>query len=136
MRETIARAGLEEHVHLHGAVPYREVPALYRSSTLLVSASRTGSVDKVVLEAMACRRPVVTCNEAFPRLFADLGADAERLSFPPGDAEALAARVEALLDRPEGERAALGGRLRALVERDHEVDALMARLCAHMEAGR
>jgi glycosyltransferase involved in cell wall biosynthesis len=136
VRETIARAGLEEHVHLHGAVPYREVPALYRSSTLLVSASRTGSVDKVVLEAMACRRPVVTCNEAFPRLFADLDADAERLSFPPGDAEALAARVEFLLDRPEGERAALGGRLRALVERDHEVDALMARLCAHMEAGR
>jgi glycosyltransferase involved in cell wall biosynthesis len=136
VRAAIARAALEGRVRLHGGVPYLEVPALYRAATLLVSASRTGSVDKVVLEAMACRRPVVTCNEAFPRLFADLGSDAARLGFPPGDAGALAARVEALLDLSEAERSALGTRLRALVQRDHEVDALMARLCQRMEAGR
>jgi glycosyltransferase involved in cell wall biosynthesis len=136
VREAIARTGLEQRVHLHGAVPYLEVPALYRAATLLVSASRTGSVDKVVLEAMACRRTVITCNEAFPRLFAGLGEDATRLTFPAGDAEALAARVEGLLELQPAERLALGTRLRALVARDHEVDALMGRLCERMEAGR
>jgi glycosyltransferase involved in cell wall biosynthesis len=133
VRAGIAAAGLGERVSLHGSVPYRDVPALYRRSTLLVSASRTGSVDKVVLEAMACGRPVLTCNDSFPRLFAELGETGAGLGFPPGDAAALAERVEGLLDAAPAERDALGERLRALVARDHEVDALMARLCRLME---
>lgn len=130
----VAGLGLRERVTLHGAVAYREVPPLYRRCAVLVSASRTGSVDKVVLEAMACSRPAVTCNEAFPRLFHGLGPDTPRLHFAPGDVASLADHVEALLRLPAGERAALGERMRALVARDHEVDALTARLVREMEA--
>jgi glycosyltransferase involved in cell wall biosynthesis len=50
VQEQIEVGGLQERVVLHGAVPYREIPPLYRRCTLLVSASRTGSIDKVVLE--------------------------------------------------------------------------------------
>jgi len=113
---------------MHGARPYREVPELYRRATLLVNASLTGSVDKVVLEAMACERPVLTCNESFEHVFRSLGADAERLVFAPGDGAGLAARISALLDSGAAERAALGTRLRRIVAAEHEVDALMARL--------
>ncbi len=130
----IATLRLRERVTLHGAVAYRDVPPFYRRSTLLVSASRTGSVDKVVLEALACARPAVTCNEAFPRLFAALGADMQRLMFASGDSNALADRVEALLRMPSAARKELSARLRTLVARDHEVDALMARLVREMEA--
>jgi glycosyltransferase involved in cell wall biosynthesis len=136
VRQTVAELGLERRVTLHGAVPYLEIPALYRSASVLVSASKTGSVDKVVLEAMACRRPVVTCNDAFPRVFAALGPDAERLTFPEGDGRRLADRVQALLALSPSERGALGARLRELVAREHEVDALMARLCERMGAVR
>jgi glycosyltransferase involved in cell wall biosynthesis len=83
---------------------------------------------------MASGRPVVTCNESFEPLFAELGADAPALAFPPGDAAALADRIGGLLDRPVGARAELGERLRAIVLRDHEVDRLMRRLVAEMEA--
>lgn len=134
--EQIEVGGLRERVVLHGAVPYREIPPLYRACTLLVSASRTGSVDKVVLEAMACARPVITCNEAFPRLFSELGADAAKLQFEAGSAASLAERIEGVLRLRQPERAALGERLRALVARDHEVDALTARLVREMEAAR
>jgi glycosyltransferase involved in cell wall biosynthesis len=136
VRNEVARLGLERRVAFHGSVPYLDIPARYRSAFALVSASKTGSVDKVVLEAMACRRPVATCNDAFPRLFAGLGADAARLTFPQGDSRALADRVQGLLSMPAPERAALGGRLRDLVRRDHEVDALMGRLCELMGARR
>jgi glycosyltransferase involved in cell wall biosynthesis len=132
IEEQIEVGGLAGRVALHGAVPYRAVPELYRRCTLLVSASRTGSVDKVVLEAMACARPVVTCNEAFPRLFRELGADAAKLAFEPGGASSLAERVEALLRLRQPERAALGERLRALVARDHEVERLIERLVREM----
>lgn len=134
VRAEIAALGLARRVHLSDDVSYRDIPARYFAATLLVSASRTGSVDKVVLEAMAARRPAITCNESFDDVFASLGAAAAALRFPPGDAGALADRVQALLARPAAERAALGERLRAIVAREHEVDALMERLVRRMEA--
>lgn len=133
VRRRIETLGLGPRVHVQGDVPYGEIARCYGACTLLVSASRTGSVDKVVLEAMAARRPVVTCNESFDDVFASLGADAAALRFPSGDALALADRVQGLLQRTAAERAQLGERLRAIVARDHEVDALMGRLVQRME---
>lgn len=132
----LARLGLGERVRVVGDVPYRDIAARYAACTLLVSASRTGSVDKVVLEAMAARRPAVTCNESFDDVFASLGDGAAALRFPHGDPAALADRVQALLARTPEQRAELGERLRAIVARDHEVDALMQRLVRHMEEHR
>lgn len=136
VRSCIAVGGLEDAVVLHGAVPYPEVAELYRRATLFVSASRTGSVDKAVLEAMASGRPALTCNESFRPILAELGPEAEDLLFEPGDAGQLAQRVEAQLARTQAERDALGARLRAIVARDHEVDALMGRLVREMGAAR
>jgi len=136
VREEIALGGLEQRVVLHGDVPYRDIPGLYRSCSVLCSTSLTGSVDKVVLEAMAVGRPVVTCNESFDRIFAELPQAARRaewLSFPAGDAGALADRIEHLLRQPEDERRELGRDLRAIVQRDHEVERLMAKLVQAMK---
>lgn len=132
-RAELARRGLSERVHLAGAVPYPNIPAYYGRATLCASTSHTGSVDKVVLEAMAAGRPVVTCNESFPPIFAELGPDAEKLVFAKRDAEQLASKLATLLDESPAERAALGARLRTIVCRDHEVEALIARLVTEME---
>ena len=132
VEDRIAAAGLADRVHLAGAVPYREVPASYRRASVVVNASLTGSVDKVVLEAMACGRPVVSCNESIPPILAELGGVAGDMRFERGDARGLADRCERLLALPPAEREALGSRLRAIVARDHEVDALMARLVREM----
>jgi len=127
--------GLEERVRFAGEIPYREIPRWYAQSTLVVNASRTGSLDKVVLEAMATGRPVVSCNEAIPPVLASLGSQRDALRFSPNDAPELAQRIESLLDLGPAARAELGTRLRAIVARDHEVEALMARLVREMEAG-
>ena len=123
---------LSERVHLHGAVAYTQIPDLYQRAHLFVSGSRTGSVDKVVLEAMACGLPVLTCNESFVPLLRELGGEAEVLGFAAGDPHGLAQRSQTLLEMPAAERADLGVRLRAMVARDHEVDALMDRLVQEM----
>jgi glycosyltransferase involved in cell wall biosynthesis len=128
----IAERGLGERVALAGDVPWLEIPRWYARSAVVINASLTGSLDKVVLEAMAMQRPVVSCNDAVPRVLASLGTRAEGLAFAPGDARGLAAAVAAVLDMPAAERARLGTDLRAIVARDHEVEALMARLCAEM----
>jgi glycosyltransferase involved in cell wall biosynthesis len=132
--QRVRELGLEGRVRFAGAVPYREIPRWYAQSTLVVNASHTGSLDKVVLEGFATGRPVLSCNEAIPPVLQSLGAQRDALRFSPRDAPQLAQRIEALLDLAPAERADLGTRLRAIVARDHEVDALMARLAREMEA--
>ncbi len=132
VEDEIRLGSLEGRVQRPGSVPYREVPQYYRRATVVVNTSLTGSLDKVVLEAMAMGRPVLTCNEAALPLFTELGEDAEKLAFQPGNATQLADRIEALLALTQDERDALGARLRAIVARDHEVDALVRRLVAEM----
>ncbi|HEY4493186.1 MAG TPA: glycosyltransferase [Candidatus Paceibacterota bacterium] len=48
-----------------GPVLYKNLPDLYRRASLFVNMSTTGSIDKAVLEALACDTPVKTTNEAF-----------------------------------------------------------------------
>ena len=134
---TIERLGLEGAVRLEGAVPYTEVPRLYGEADVFVSGSRTGSVDKVLLEAMAARRPLVSCNDSLGPL---LGGDpatapwAGDCTFPVGDGAALAARVAGWLDLDREALEARAEALRAHVVREHDVDRLMARLVSTMEA--
>jgi glycosyltransferase involved in cell wall biosynthesis len=131
--ERVEALGLTERVTRAGEVPYRAVPEWYRRASVVVNASSTGSLDKVVLEAWACRRPVISCNEAVPPLVRELGADAEWMTFARGDAKGLADRIETALDLAPARRAAVGERLRAIVARDHEVEALAERLVRAME---
>ena len=51
--------GLASRVRFHGYVPYPELPALYRSTDVLVLPSQYEGCPKVVLEALACGLPVV-----------------------------------------------------------------------------
>lgn len=136
-REVEARIealGIEGRVRLAGALAYRDIPSAYARASVVVNASRTGSLDKVVLEAMASGRPVVTSNEAAAGVLAAAPGGAERFTFPAGDAGALAARLEALLPLAESERAELGRALRAIVERDHDLERLADRLVEEMGA--
>ncbi len=128
--------GLRSHVRLHGSVPYRDIAPHYHRAAALVSASRTGSVDKVVLEAMAAQRAVFTCNDACAGLFQALEEGGAPYVFAPGDAVGLAQRLERFFAKEVARTHELGLDLRAIVERDHEVGRLMARLVREMEAAK
>jgi glycosyltransferase involved in cell wall biosynthesis len=134
----IEKLDLGARVSLHGEVPYAGVQRFFESADFLVNASHTGSVDKVVLEAMAARRPALSCNDSFPVIFDALPESTGRSGafyFPAGDDEALANQLLALLGRGPSELAEVGEDLRALVLRDHGVEALCKRLILDMEAG-
>ena len=132
VEEQVEFGGLAECVCMPGAVAYPQVNAWYRRATVVVNASGTGSLDKVVLEAMASERPVLTSNPAAAGVLRELGAEGEALVFEQGSAEDLAEKLEQLLGRSAEERRQLGVRLRAIAEREHEVDALMGRLVGIM----
>lgn len=136
VRRTIEEKGLEGAVDFVGAVPYPDVPSLYRDCDLFVNASRTGSVDKVVLEAMAASRPFVSCNESIPPLLGGAlprAADREDYAFRQGDPESLARAVRKWIALDGGGRAERAGALARMVREEHDVDVLMERLVRTME---
>ncbi|MFA5937444.1 MAG: glycosyltransferase family 4 protein [Candidatus Paceibacterota bacterium] len=65
LHQLVARLELEGEVHFAGAKTPDELPAVYASHHLLVHTSKTGSIDKVVLEALASGLWVVTTSEAY-----------------------------------------------------------------------
>lgn len=124
--EALIRAkGLDGRFHLLGAVPYPEVPAYYRRSTMLASLSQTGSIDKDILEAMGCGLPVVVTGPHYAHLFGD---ETPRLLARFEDPADIAAKIRAVLDRPPEARRALGLDLRERALAQHGLDGMMDRL--------
>lgn len=110
----IAAQGLDSCISFTGPRHYLEIPALLNASDLFINVSSTGSLDKAVLEAMACGRSVIVANEAYravvpPQYFLETPTP-----------EALAGRIRECADEPRPNFA-----LRKIVERDHSLTKTM-----------
>lgn len=80
---------LGERVLLLGAIPNYKMPDIYRQASVLINLSRTGSLDKDVLEAIACGVPVVTTNEAFREILSPYGFFVTASGGPSGVAKTI-----------------------------------------------
>ena len=100
--------------------PHRELPDDYRASDVCVQASHAEGLGFSPLEALACGVPVVASAVGGLR---ETVRDGETgWTYPPGDAEALAARLETVLDNPaEGTRRATRGRAMVVERFEREV---------------
>ena len=105
-------------------VDHREMPTMLRQADVFVLPSRTEGHPKILLEAMACGRPCVA--SAVGGNLAIVKDGQTGLLFPPGDAGALADRLELLLRDPDL-AVSLGGRARAEAVARYDLGALVAR---------
>lgn len=109
-----AKAGLSERVELTGLIPRGRVYEVLASTDLFASASRGEGLPIAVLEAMACRRPVVLSDIPPHREIAH-GAEFIPL-VSPDDVEGFAREIERFQGMSAAQRAEIGTRCRALVE--------------------
>jgi glycosyltransferase involved in cell wall biosynthesis len=130
LRRQVDARGLGPRVEWVGPVAPSDLVGWYRRCAVHVNLTRTGSGDKSALEAMSCGRPSLVANEGFRET---LGPHADRLSFPRGDAGALAERLRDVLGLTPAERAWLGEDLRGRVEHGHALDRLAQRLIGILE---
>jgi glycosyltransferase involved in cell wall biosynthesis len=124
LEELAARLGLGERVRFLGPVPYAELLGYYRGAAAFVFPSLIESFGHPLLEAMLAGAPVVASD--IPT-FREIAGDAA-LYFPPLDAKALAAQIDALRADPADTAARLArARERAAgFSWERSVDALCA----------
>jgi len=109
--------GVADRVTLVGAVPFDRMAMEYRSAWVLAHTSRTGSLDKVVLEAAACGVPVVSTA---PSSRAVLGPFGDELLAT--DDRTFGERLRAVLGWSATKRDDVGRALRGAVIAGHGLD--------------
>ncbi len=87
LKRLVADLHLEKEIQFLGAKSYSELPRVYQSHNIFLHTSQTGSVDKVVLEALACGLAVFTSSNAYDNLSALVSR------FTQGDAQDLAKKI-------------------------------------------
>jgi glycosyltransferase involved in cell wall biosynthesis len=109
---------LENYVKFLGSVPNRLMPGHYQNSDLLINLTGTGSLDKVVLEAMSCGTLVLTCNEAFKGILNN------RYLFKEKNSLDLAEKIINLKNQPQR----YDNKLREIVVSNHNLDSLIKKI--------
>lgn len=117
--------GLEDFVNFVGPVSNRNIVGYLTKADLFINTSNTGSLDKVILEAMACNLPVISCNEAFLEIFSNYK---NNLFFTAKDATELAQKINGISNLSIIERNELGKNLRNIVVADHSLSGLIKKI--------
>jgi 1,2-diacylglycerol 3-alpha-glucosyltransferase len=118
LRRLATRLGVSECVQFPGFVGDAQLPGLLRTAMLFVMPSPNELQSIATLEAMASGLPVVAADAvALPELIDD---GRNGFLFPPGEARALADRVERVLADPS--RAAGMGQASRMIAEGHSLE--------------
>ncbi len=138
VQQTIDELGLADHVQFLGSLDQPQLAQAYTAAAVTVLSSRQETSPAVLMEAMAARRPVVATDVGG---VAEIVADGQSgYVTPPGDAAALAERVQRLLLDPVA-AASMGAAGRVLAEANYRREVIgrqylaMFRHIVQMETG-
>jgi glycosyltransferase involved in cell wall biosynthesis len=120
INKKIADYGLGEMTHLVPGTDHEKLPGYFHKADVFIHSSETGSVDKVVLEAMSTGLPVLTSSEAFDFL-------PENYKFEKGNAKNLADKIFEMA----GRRGFCDGALRGIVVKNFSLENLLDKITAN-----
>ena len=131
MEDLIAKNNLVEVMRFAGPVANKDIVPILQSADLFVNMGHTGSLDKAVLEAMACGLPILTCNEAYESV---LGEYKEMLMYPKKDYQKLAEKIKFIIGLSDSERARMSADLREIVVCGHNLEGLINKITQILNA--
>ena len=112
------KRGLEDTVDYLGVVPAQEVPDILNSSTVFLYPSKREPFGLSIVEAMACKTPVITTNVYGPSEIIHSGSDG--ILVDPGDVDGIVQAVDMLLG-DENLRRKIGHQARITVEKRFDI---------------
>jgi glycosyltransferase involved in cell wall biosynthesis len=115
-RDQARAAGVGDRVHFLGPVPHAELPGVLRGADLLLLTTEPPeSFGIVLIEAMACGLPTIAT--VYPGVRAVIDDGDTGLLVEPGEPEAVAAAIRALIEAGPAGRARMGAAGRKKAER-------------------
>lgn len=119
LKDQAIKLGVIDNIDFAGSVANDKTPALYQWADIFFNFSKTGSVDKTVLEAMSCGTLVLVSNEAFNFLASAffIGAD-----------ERYVDKILPLTKLDLSEQNTSGKNLRQIVINEHNLDDLIVKI--------
>lgn len=99
LRQMIMSVGMEERVHFTGSIKLRDLPEIYRSADIYVSASRSDGSSISLLESMACGLPSIVSDIPGNREWVEPGVNG--WWFKDGDPGALSMAIETAIEDSE-----------------------------------
>lgn len=124
LAQEIEKSGLQENVKLTGLIERDSVFEYFKQADLFVSASWGEGLPVAVLEAMACRRPVILSDIPPHREIAE-GVDFIPL-IKPDDVAGFAREIKKFREMSASERAVVGQNCRKLIEQRFSLPAMHA----------
>jgi len=122
--QEIERLGLQKRVQLTGMVARDSVFDYFAHANLFISASRGEGLPVAVLEAMACRRPVILSDIPPHR---EIVKDVDFIPLiRPNDAAGFANAIKKFMEMSDSERVAIGEKCRKIVEERFSLPAMHA----------
>lgn len=121
----VKKLQLEKYVEFAGGKSHSELPEYFKQADVFVNLSSTGSLDKVVLEAMAAKTIVVTSNEAFTDVLYPLH---DTLMCEHKDSMALANKLLWVSKLSTKEQQSLQTQLFDIVSKKHNLDVLIDKI--------
>ena len=109
LKSMVERLGIEEKVEFIDEVSQRELAGLMQACRAFVLPSLSEGLGRVILEAMACGKPVI--GSKVGGIIEVIEEGQTGFLIPPGDVEALAERLTWILTHPE-EAGTMGRRAR------------------------
>ncbi len=117
LKKQAVELNVETAVTFFGPRPYGEIPKFLNAHDVFLNLSSTGSLDKAVLEAMACGRTVLTANGAYRDILPS------RYFVEHTSPEFVAGRLGTLADDVRPNEV-----LRRIVVENHSLDRMMTQL--------
>ncbi len=105
-----------------GALSQNEIFKYYQNCDLFINLSDTGSLDKVILEAMASGKIVLTSNIAFKKILP------EQLFCSSKDTKYLINKIKNIYQMPDEEKNKLQNKLRQEIIENHNLENLIKKI--------
>ncbi len=115
---------VKSEIFFNRAVSNHLTPQIYNQNEMFVNATNSGSLDKTIMEALACEMMVVVSNRSLEEFLPP------EMIFEEGDPTNLKEKMSALLRKSHEEKEKLGRTLREKVVKGHSLGVLINKILA------
>lgn len=125
LKRMVKEKQIESVINFLGPIPNKDIASHLQAADLFVNMSHTGSLDKAILESMACGLPILTCNEALKDVLGDYKS---RLIFKRGDTSGLVEKILSIRNLSTEDVSRMGSNLREIVSLNHSIENLITKI--------